>query len=88
MTFIQFADVICGTGRLSTLYVALEFMKFPAAFCRFAVYICTGEVALTRQSIAQLHGRQAYVRGLLPCCIEYAGAISMVHKAMRLIQIL
>ena len=65
MTFIQFADVTGGTGRLATLYVALEGMKFPAAFCKLAVKSCTGEVALIRQSIAQLHTNPAHVRGLL-----------------------
>ena len=34
---IQLGDAIAGTARLSKLYVALEGMKFPAAFCRFAV---------------------------------------------------
>lgn len=37
VTFIQVDDVIGGTGRLSTAYVALDGMKLPAAFCRCAV---------------------------------------------------
>ena len=54
VTFIQFADVIGGTGRLSTLYVELDGMKLPAMFCRWAVYSCAGDVALTRQSATHL----------------------------------
>ena len=34
---IQFGDETVGTARLATLYVALEGIKFPAAFCRLAV---------------------------------------------------
>ena len=34
---IQLGDEIVGTARLAKLYVALEGIKFPAAFCRFAV---------------------------------------------------
>lgn len=54
VTFIQFADVIGGTGRLSTLYVEFDGMKLPAMFCRWAVYSCAGDVALMRQSAAHL----------------------------------
>ena len=34
---IQLGDETAGTARLAKLYVALEGIKFPAAFCRFAV---------------------------------------------------
>ena len=37
VTLIQLGDAMAGTARLATLYVVLEGMKLPAAFCRCAV---------------------------------------------------
>ena len=34
---IQLGDETAGTARLAKLYVALEGIKFLAAFCKFAV---------------------------------------------------
>ena len=55
---IQLGEETAGTARLARLYVALEGIKFPAAFCRFAVYSCAGDVALIRQSAVQLPQKQ------------------------------
>ena len=65
VTFIQFADVMAGTGRLATLYVAFDGTKLPAAFCKLAVNSRAGKVPLIRQSIAQLHTKPNRSEG---CC--------------------
>ena len=58
MTLIHLGDEMAGTARLARLYVALEGMKLPAAFCKFAVKSCAGDVALIRQSAVKLHPKQ------------------------------